>query len=349
MKEYFILQLLHRQFTGQLEDADKTLLSDWVSQSPDNQAFSDSILRIWHASANYSPPVSFETRTESAFEKFKSAIQNEQPQAPVTKTMHVVSPKEPTASIRSLNPARWLTGIAAAAILTFGAYFLMQQDGNSSSFATLATIADQTQEIQLADESTVWVNEKSTIKYFDEVPSEDRRILLDGVAFFDVAPNGKPFIVETDNAFIRVLGTEFNVTATKDKTSVMVKEGKVELQPKLSNQKIILMENMTGVYEVPTKKLYRKKSKTYNGDSWMTGGFSFEDEKLSDVFEVLENHFNTDIYLKNLDLRDCEFTSPVYQDTKLEEVLDVMQIIYGFSYELKDGRYIIEDGSCGNN
>lgn len=337
MKEYFILQLLHKQFTGQLEEVDKSLLSDWVSQSADNKAFSDSILRIWQSSANYAPPVSFDSNLNNALDRFRSNIQQE-----ATIALPQVTQEAPTAKIKSLNSLKWISGIAASAIVLLAAVFLLNQ-GNSSSYESLATLSDQKQEIQLEDQSTIWVNEKSTIEYFNEIPDEERKVLLSGVAFFDVAPNkDKPFVIETENAFVTVLGTKFNVNADENGTTVMVKEGKVELQPKLSNQKVILTENMTGVFEVATKKLYRKQSKSYNGDSWITGGYSFEDAMLSEVFSVLENHYNVDIYVKNTELNTNVFTSPVYQDSELTDVLDAMQIIYGFTYELKEGRYIIE-------
>ena len=299
MKEYFILQLLHKQFTGQLEEIDKSLLSDWVSQSPDNKAFSDSILRIWQASANFAPPVSFENRTEAALDRFRSNIRQE---SAVSPTQTIIESNGHTAKVRSLRPLRWITGIAASAAVLVAAMFILNQS-NGSSYESLATLSDQKQEIHLADASSVWVNEKSTIKYFNETPKEERRVFLDGVAFFEVeSDKDLPFIVETDNAIVTVVGTKFNVNSDENGTTVMVKEGKVELQPKFSNQKVLLMENMTGVYEVETKKLYRKQSKTYNGDSWITGGFSFEDDLLSEVFSVLENHYNVDIDVKNPDI-----------------------------------------------
>ncbi len=343
MKEYFILQLLHKQFTGQLEEVDKSLLSDWVSQSPENKAFSDSILKIWQASANFAPPVSFENRTESALDRFRSAIRQEAI-TPATQESTIL--EQPTAKIRTLTPLKWISGIAASAIILLSAVFLLDKNSGDNSYASLATLSEQKQEIQLIDRSTVWVNEKSTVKYFDEVPSKERKVFLDGVAFFDVEKSDKPFVIETDNAVITVLGTKFNVNADKDGTTVMVKEGKVQLQPKLSNKHIILMENMTGIYEVDTKKLYRKQASSYKGDSWIRGGYSFEDDSLEDVFSVLENHYNVDIIIQNDDLKKCVFTSPVYQDSTLESVLDVMQLIYGFNYALKDGIYHIEGGSC---
>ena len=341
MKEYFILQLLHKQFTGQLEEVDKSLLSDWVSQSEDNKAFSDSILRIWQTSANYAPPVTFESNINNALDRFRSNIQQE-----ITKEVPQAFIEPKVAKIRSLNSMKWITGIAASAIVLLAAVFIIN-NRTDSSYESLATLSDQKQELQLEDQSTIWVNEKSTIKYFNEVPKDERKVFLNGVAFFDVTPdNEKPFVIETEHAFVTVLGTKFNVNADENGTTVMVKEGKVELQPKLSNQKVTLMENMTGVFEVATKKLYRKQSKSYNGDSWITGGYSFEDDMLSEVFSVLENHYNVDIYVKNTDLNKCVFTSPVYQDSELTDFLDVMQLIYGFTYELKEGRYIIEGGFC---
>lgn len=66
--------------------------------------------------------------------------------------------------------------------------------------------------ITLCDGSTVNLSPRSVFKYPDSFNGEERRVVLDGEAFFDVRENtDKPFIVQTNRYSIKVLGTKFNV------------------------------------------------------------------------------------------------------------------------------------------
>ena len=342
MKEYFVLQLLHKQYTGELEGQDMALLQDWISQSSENKAFSETVKKIWQLSANYTPSVNFESRTESAFDKFSQKIQAEKT------TAITASSNETVAKTRTLKPLRWIAGVAAVGLLVTSAFFMMNQSSDSSNLVAYSTIADQKGEkLELVDQSMIYLNEKTNLNYYTETSGTERKVLLEGESYFEVQPSKKPFIIETANAIVTVVGTKFNVDSDEIITKVHVKEGKVELRPKNSSKSILLTENMTGIYNSETKKLYRKQSKSYNGDSWLTGGFSFEDAPLNEVFETLENHYNVDIYVKDKGIETCVFTSPVYQDNTIQEVLNVMQVIYAFDYQLDDERIIISGGICG--
>lgn len=55
--------------------------------------------------------------------------------------------------------------------------------------------------------------------------------LLAGEAFFDVAPDkNRPFVVQTQNASVRALGTRFNVRSEASRSVVAVLEGAVEVK-----------------------------------------------------------------------------------------------------------------------
>ena len=68
-------------------------------------------------------------------------------------------------------------------------------------------------EIALPDGSKVWLNAESRLTYpksFSGICT--RHVYLTGEAYFDVTENkSQPFIVETSNLQIKVLGTVFNV------------------------------------------------------------------------------------------------------------------------------------------
>src|SRR5690606_22961051 len=84
-----------------------------------------------------------------------------------------------------------------------------------------------------------------------------RSVDLEGEAFFDVAKDvDRPFLIETKEISIKVLGTAFNVKAypDEDKTETTLLEGSIELvvneMPKEKfmlkpNEKLAVMKNRT--------------------------------------------------------------------------------------------------------
>ena len=85
--------------------------------------------------------------------------------------------------------------------------------------------------LTLADNTVVWLNAGSRLVYPTAFKGKTREVLLFGEAYFEVAKNPeKPFIVNTSDAQIKVLGTQFNVSAyAEDKViQTVLKEGSVE-------------------------------------------------------------------------------------------------------------------------
>ena len=70
----------------------------------------------------------------------------------------------------------------------------------------------------LADGSVIYIAQNSLFSFPEEFESGSRNVELKGEAFFDITPNpDKPFIIETDEALIEVLGTAFNVKTQNGK------------------------------------------------------------------------------------------------------------------------------------
>ena len=69
----------------------------------------------------------------------------------------------------------------------------------------------------LPDSSEIWLNAGTVIKYPEKFPKAQRLVHLDGEAYFSVRKDAtKPFVVETSQLSVKVLGTQFNVKAYAD-------------------------------------------------------------------------------------------------------------------------------------
>lgn len=80
--------------------------------------------------------------------------------------------------------------------------------------------------VQLDDGTVVRIAPATTLRI--EASAAERRVALDGRAFFAVAPMpDRPFVIETPAGAARVLGTRFDIRAEGDSLDVVVVEGRV--------------------------------------------------------------------------------------------------------------------------
>ncbi|CAN0584398.1 unnamed protein product, partial [Ectocarpus sp. 12 AP-2014] len=87
---------------------------------------------------------------------------------------------------------------------------------NKTEFNEIFIPNGQQYKLKLSDGTLVWLNSGSRLRFPQNFPdSEDTRtVYLEGEAFFDVTPNKKkPFIVNSQDINVKVLGTRFNVSS----------------------------------------------------------------------------------------------------------------------------------------
>lgn len=97
--------------------------------------------------------------------------------------------------------------------------------------------------ITLDDGTEVWLNSASELRYPSHFMGEERRVELIGEAYFKVARNDTlPFVVDTKEMDIQVLGTSFNVSVYPDeeRSHATLIEGRVEVKDKINGENVVL-------------------------------------------------------------------------------------------------------------
>ncbi len=224
--------------------------------------------------------------------------------------------------IERKTPAyQWLLRIAAVAIFgIFSSYFAYQiiSDQENIQTATIYQTESAKKEILLPDGSLVTLAPNSNISFDETDFSKSRNIKLIGKAFFEVKKNGLPFMVETDQGSVKVLGTSFNVDVSS-LMSVTVATGLVEVNAGKFSQLLkpgqnarILRDNSINV----------TSSKGINDLSWISGEFYFENQSFDEVIPLLEEYYNVKI-TANKSLRTCKLTAE-FNESSLENVVKVI-------------------------
>lgn len=125
----------------------------------------------------------------------------------------------------------------------------------------------------LPDSSEIWLNAGTAIKYPEKFSKAQRLVYLDGEAYFSVRKDAaKPFIVETSQLSVKVLGTQFNVKAYADDELVTttLTSGKVEVTPPVQGSQI-LKPNEQLTYDKKTSAVNITEVSPTDADGWITG------------------------------------------------------------------------------
>lgn len=198
--------------------------------------------------------------------------------------------------------------------------------------------------IFLPDSSEIWINAGTTIKYPKEFKKEQRTVYLDGEAYFSVQKNiSKPFIVETNNLSVKVLGTRFNVKAyTSDENVVTtLTSGKVEVTA--DNNSYILKPNEQLTFNTKTSTTIVDEVPPNETDAWLSGQLIFTDASFSDILQTLERKFNLSI-TNNATISPTKiYTVKFLKDEQLNDILNILGEIMNIKYQKQGNQLIIDN------
>ena len=156
----------------------------------------------------------------------------------------------------------------------------------------------KTSEIILPDGTKVYLNAGSRLVYPEFFVDKKREVLLVGEAFFEVKEDkAHPFIVQTSDIRVKVLGTHFNVSAypSDNNIEIVLTEGKVVLK---QNNTGIFSENrelepgQLGTFNKSSQETSVKAVNTDYYTLWKDGIYKFESTDLSRVIKKLERYYN---------------------------------------------------------
>jgi transmembrane sensor len=196
-------------------------------------------------------------------------------------------------------------------------------------YNTLRTPATGIYQLTLPDRTKVWLNAVSSIRYPVAFTGRERNVEITGEAYFEVAHNGKPFIVtipahsgQSDGSTIEVLGTHFNVMAYPDEASirttliegsVKVTKGDQQVIMKPAEQTDVASDGIHVAGNVDIEQAI----------AWKNGVFKFNGTDLKTIMRQLARWYDVQVvYQTNITRR---YRGEVPRDVNLSEVLSVLE------------------------
>lgn len=216
-----------------------------------------------------------------------------------------------------------------------------KHSGNAGKMNQLIVPAGKRTSLTLADGTKVWLNSGTTLSFPSVFDKGERRIRVNGEIYIEVTKDaGRPFIVQTNGFDVRVLGTQFNITAYAGdaKQSVVLVEGSVLVNAKVGG-KAKLVPNEMLVLE--GDKIEKQTVDVENFISWKDGILQFRSESLHDILQRISRYYGVPIEYGNIDVnRKCTGELVLFDD--IESVLRSVSGIYPISYTFQNNKIMID-------
>ena len=215
-------------------------------------------------------------------------------------------------------------------------------------FETTTPMGAQTK-VVLPDQSVVWVNAGSTLRYGSDFNTSGRSVQLDGEAYFEITRDSlKPFIVKSKKLDIKVLGTSFNVKAygMDEMTDVTLVSGKVNvsLRDEVAHAgDVTLTPNRKLSFNKQTNKVRVSEVDAKDALSWMDGSLKFSEQPFMSIAKDLERKFNVRIRVESDLLRKEIFSGSFTKDYSLDKILREVDVDHKYVWTRSGDEIIIKD------
>ena len=195
--------------------------------------------------------------------------------------------------------------------------------------------------IMLADGTKVWVNAATEIRYPVKFAGKERRVRLEGEAYFEVTKDTeKPFIVEANGMEVKVYGTQFNVnTRRNDQIQTTLVEGSVSVKPK-GLAEVMLKPNQQAVFNKLAGRVTVREVDVLCYVAWQRGNYYFENKSIGEILDELSLWYDIQVFFVNNEVRNERFSGYLPRYEEINGLLSLIEKTSHVQFEIK-GRVII--------
>lgn len=296
--------LAERYFDGKITPEEETILAEYLRQGDEARA----AFRKWHQEWAARPH--FDMPTERAWQRFAVWMMDHQPKD---------------------RRSPWYRVAVAAAVVTvlvcsaLAAWYVYAQPAERY-YAVTAPMGSKTS-LSLPDGSQVWLNAGSTLRYSTRFDDRNRRVSLDGEAYFSVTKHdGARFVVSTRGYDVEVRGTKFDVSAYKDDPYITTNliEGAVLIsrdddQLSMKPGEMVRLDTRTG-------ELTKSRS-TADARAWVQNMAEYGDITLGELSRLLSRRYAVHISIASERLSRMRFSISLRNMETIDDVFGALQRI----------------------
>lgn len=312
--------LIVAYLNDELAESARAELELWIAEDESHKQHFYEMTEVWLAMAATQKKKEFGTL---AYGRFRRRIEPQK------------SRNRITYQFRRMVAAAMLGGIMLA-----GGYYLGNRHTSDDTLSTIYTVEaplGSQSRIALPDGTVAWLNVGSKLSYTSAYSLKERNVTLEGEGYFEVTHNEQlPFVVNTGEVDVKVLGTKFSVKAYKDEDDidVILAEGSVRFINKNDLQASLLLKpEQQATYDKRSGKVAVRKVLASQASDWTKGIQFFDDLTLEQIVRQLEKTFNTTFVFKDDSKRKLTFYGDFRKEDSLDDILVIMSSSGKFSYK----------------
>lgn len=213
------------------------------------------------------------------------------------------------------------------------------------AYSTLEIPAGKSFTVTLEDGSRVTLNAGSTLRFPERFnPHRPREVYLSGEAYFSVSKDTKrPFIVFTRESYVRVTGTEFNVTCYDDSDTqqTTLVSGSVKVGHNGMTTQTLLEPGMQALQRISTGEVKTYAVDTDEYTAWLQELFAFKDKPLGDIMQSVARWYGCSVVFENQACRSIRYTGKIARNSTLEQVTEFFRRTAEVNVSLMPGKIVI--------
>lgn len=323
----YLLNIIAKALSGRATDEEQQQLRQWLESDPANRKEYEELVTVWQESMRLTAEQTFNTdRAWSRVEANMTPAVQSQPESRKTNLFSILYHK------------RLAVAAAIIAVFIIGGYLWNHY---RNAWQELAA-GNKNQSLRLPDGSTVLLRKGATLRYPLHFDGEERLIRLKGEACFNVQKDEhQPFVVVTDQAAIRVLGTTFVVNTNNSTDEVIVMTGKVNVMSKRKAGRQI--ELTAGQRTLLQNDQFQQTQVTdSNFIAWKTGLLDFKQAPLEKVLEEMQDYYEVPITLDSQQKAVSSALSVTvrFNNQPLEQALEEIRLVTGLSMKKENDKIV---------
>ena len=193
-------------------------------------------------------------------------------------------------------------------------------------------------DMTLADGSRIWLNAGSSVTYPVAFVGNERRVTMNGEAYFEVVHNEKmPFKISKDGVEVTVLGTHFNVNAYDDEADIKVTllEGSVKVNKENSSELL-----KPGQQAVVTDKInVANDVDVVEVMAWKNGYFSFKGADIETIMRQVARWYDVDVVFEGK-MPSKHYRGKASRDLNASQMLKVLEES-GIKFKIEGKKIIV--------
>lgn len=218
--------------------------------------------------------------------------------------------------------------------------YIPGSSGSEVIYNTVMTARGETYSLVLADNSKVWLNAASSIKFPVSFTGNERRVEISGEAYFEVAKDAsKKFIVSANGITTEVFGTQFNVNAYSNESAkrITLLEGNIQVnknnvQP---GQQAVVKDN--GLLEINSNPDIEEVM------AWKNGEFQFgEKTDITTAMRQIERWYDIEVEYKGV--FRSHIGGSISRNASLSNILKMLEKTGVVRFEIQGKKIVVISG-----